>query len=228
MHIIPVIDLMRGQVVHARSGLRDRYQALQSRLVQSSAPLDIVNAYLALFAFDTLYLADLDAIMNHGDNHACLQQIRAAYPRLELWLDAGCKTASLCQNMDRVCPVLGSETGLDSGQLRDSVDLFPATVLSLDFHSGKLLGDATLLDNADIWPERVILMDLDRVGSGAGTTRRLHDTMAKQPGCSFYLAGGVQNTADIHAAARDGASGILMATALHDGSMGAAELAEFT
>ena len=62
MDIIPVIDLMGGQAVHAKLGRRDEYRPLQSRLCRTSRPLDVAEALLALYPFRTLYLADLDAI----------------------------------------------------------------------------------------------------------------------------------------------------------------------
>ena len=59
--IIPVIDLMIGQVVWAKGGNRDAYRPLQSRLTNSSNPLDVAQAIFAQTGCDWLYIADIDS-----------------------------------------------------------------------------------------------------------------------------------------------------------------------
>ena len=46
--IIPVIDLMGGVVVHARSGERDSYRPLTSPLAASAEPAEVVRGLLTL------------------------------------------------------------------------------------------------------------------------------------------------------------------------------------
>ncbi|MEY4928295.1 MAG: hypothetical protein RL279_34, partial [Pseudomonadota bacterium] len=95
MQVIPVIDLLNGEVVHAKKGLRQTYQRMQSPLCPSSDPLTVVAALLAIHPFKQLYIADLNAIQKlpnkASSNFASIAQIRLAYPGLELWLDAGFK-----------------------------------------------------------------------------------------------------------------------------------------
>ena len=62
MQVIPVIDLLNGEVVHAKKGLRQTYQPMQSPLCPSSDPLTVVSELLALHPFKQLYIADLNAI----------------------------------------------------------------------------------------------------------------------------------------------------------------------
>ena len=76
MEIIPVIDLMHGQVVHARMGQRQHYQPIQSLLCSSSAPIDVVSALLELYPFERMYIADLDAITGQGDHLATILHIQ--------------------------------------------------------------------------------------------------------------------------------------------------------
>ncbi len=89
MQIIPVIDLMRGQVVHAKQGNRQHYQALQSTLCDSHHPLNVTAALLKLYPFNTIYIADLNAILGKGDQTGIIEQIGQAYPDVNLWLDCG-------------------------------------------------------------------------------------------------------------------------------------------
>ena len=63
MQLLPVIDLMAGQVVRGVRGERSAYRPIRSSLCESSAPLDLAPRLLARAASDTLYIADLDALM---------------------------------------------------------------------------------------------------------------------------------------------------------------------
>ena len=98
MQVIPVIDLLNGEVVHAKKGLRHTYQPMQSPLCSSSDPLTVVAALLALHPFKQLYIADLNAIQKLTNktrsNYTSIAQISLAYPELELWLDAGFKQSA--------------------------------------------------------------------------------------------------------------------------------------
>ena len=62
LQVIPVIDLLRGQVVRARMGDRASYRPLESPLSPTSDPIDVVRGLLSVYPFPTLYVADLDAI----------------------------------------------------------------------------------------------------------------------------------------------------------------------
>ncbi|MEW8382346.1 MAG: nickel transporter, partial [Candidatus Thiodiazotropha taylori] len=62
MKLIPVIDLMNGIVVRAIRGQRQSYLPSSTPLCQSSQPEAVISALLSLYPFDTLYIADLDAI----------------------------------------------------------------------------------------------------------------------------------------------------------------------
>ena len=89
MQVIPVIDLMHGQVVRARMGDRASYRPLQSPLSPTSDPVDVVRGLLSVYSFATLYVADLDAIQGHGDNVPTLRRIRDEFPALQAWVDNG-------------------------------------------------------------------------------------------------------------------------------------------
>ena len=58
MQLIPVIDLMAGQVVRGVRGERSAYRPIRSPLCESSAPLDLAPRLLERAASDTLYIAD--------------------------------------------------------------------------------------------------------------------------------------------------------------------------
>src|ERR1700728_4537920 len=58
LQVIPVIDLMDGEVVHARRGHRGSYGRLESPLSPTSDPVDVIRGLLSVYPFPTLYVAD--------------------------------------------------------------------------------------------------------------------------------------------------------------------------
>jgi phosphoribosylformimino-5-aminoimidazole carboxamide ribotide isomerase len=231
--VIPVIDLRQGEVVHARLGQRATYRPIQSTLCQGSRPLDVVAGLLGLHPFETLYVADLDAIEGTGDNEKVLRALRQKLPRLSLWVDAGFRDPVQCRDWlghGLGDLVLGSETQRDWQGLRRLAGSPEAhrIVLSLDFAGDRFLGPAENPE-PDLWPARVIVMTLARVGSGAGPDLpRLQQTLAQARGRRIYAAGGVRDATDLEDLAQAGAAGVLVASALHDGRIGRDELARFT
>lgn len=220
MEIIPVIDLMQGQVVHARYGQRQHYQAIQSALTDSSLPLAIVAALLELYPFKRLYVADLDAIRGLGNHLATIVEIARHYPQLEIWLDAGIgnsESLGIWQGL-RLTHVIGSENLLSSLDLAEiSQQLQGNLVLSLDFNQTGFLGDAALQTNTTHWPDKMIVMTLSQVGSQLGPAMdQLQTVLRMAQGRQIFAAGGVRNNADIELLQTINVSGALVATALHN------------
>ena len=92
--------------------------------------------------------------------------------------------------------------------------------LSLDRRDGRRLDEAGCWDAPELWPQRVIVMTLERVGSNEGPDL---DTIAavrrKAPGAMVIGAGGIRHAADLVAAGLAGADAWLVASALHDGRL---------
>lgn len=223
MRIVPVIDLKDGQVVHARGGTRETYRPIRSILADTSEPLQLVAGLLTLHPFTDLYVADLDAIEGRGDHDAVLEVLRHAFPVLRLWVDKGLASETACGDwLARGLGdlVIGSESQSDpalAGRLAQGRGR-GRTVLSLDFRGARFLGPPVLLEEARLWPERVIVMTLARVGGALGPDiETLRSLKARAPGCRLYAAGGVRNVEDLRDLAAERISGALVASALHDG-----------
>jgi len=224
MKIVPVIDILSGQAVSAYRGERDRYRPLQSGLSRSPDPGDVLRGFLNLYPFTAVYLADLDAILGRGDNNTVIERLVEGFPSVQLWLDKGSR-GDACNYADRVHPVLGTETGLSAGRLRTAANDNPNTLLSLDFNDSGLLGDAALLKQPQLWPQRCIIMALHRVGTGIGPdTGLLKAVRDRAPDRAWYAAGGIRNEQDLQRLAATGAAGALVATALHHGAITRADL----
>lgn len=221
MDIIPVIDLKGGVVVRAERGARESYAPIKTRLARSSRPEDVVAGFLALYAFPTIYIADLDEIERRGSHADQIRALEAAFPEVTFWVDAGLCDEESAQAFLGFCHgslVLGSENLADlalcAAHARDR-----RVVLSLDFRGDAFQGPAAVLEDSSLWPSRVIVMTLARVGSNEGPdVARLKAIVAKAgPARSVYAAGGLRGEGDLTALSQIGVRGALVASALHDG-----------
>jgi len=227
MEIIPVLDLKGGVVVRARMGQRDLYRPIATPLAATSDPVDVARGLRSIHPFARLYVADLDAIEGRGDNGAALRRLRAECPGVALWVDNGIADAGAAARWlddDVGSLVLGSETQADPA-LMWSFAGDNRVILSLDFRGDAFQGPREILDAPSAWPAKIIVMTLARVGSGAGPDLdRLAEIRRIAAGRRIYAAGGVRDAGDLAALARAGIAGALVATALHDGRLGSADI----
>jgi uncharacterized protein related to proFAR isomerase len=231
MHVIPVIDIRLGVAVRAIRGDRAHYRPIETALAVGCDPVALALGYCALHPFRTIYVADLDGIEGRGRNDGILDRLTAAAPHVEFWIDDGSATLAAAEGILRrpnCALVVGSES------LRPLDDLLGLKgagklVLSLDFRGPEFVGPARLLKQPALWPNRVIVMTLGRVGSGEGPDlERLREIVGHAPANAVFAAGGVRNLADLIAARQCGAAGALVASALHNGNLAAVDLATVT
>jgi phosphoribosylformimino-5-aminoimidazole carboxamide ribotide isomerase len=230
--IVPVLDLKAGRVVHACAGERAHYLPIRSRLVEGSDVLVVAEGLMSLARFRRLYIADLDAIEGRGGHATFIARLRQRHPDVELWVDCGIKTpaAALALAGASVIPVLGSESLADTAVVAAVLAQLGSRgcVLSLDYRGERFLGPPALETRAELWPDRVIVMSLGRVGTSTGPDlARLLGARDAAGGRSIFAAGGVRDRADIDRLAAAGISGALVATALHEGRLSGDVLAGF-
>lgn len=230
MLVIPVLDIKDGVVVHARGGDRAGYRPIETPLAPGRTdPAGVAEGFRRLAPFPVMYVADLDGIGGGARNGAAVAAMAAALPGLEIWLDDGRSGLGDVRAARRpaVRPVVGSET-------LGSVDALEALAgaldprdwaLSLDFREGALIGPEGVLGRSDIWPETVIAMTLSRVGAGAGPDLARVAAIRRKAGTKrrVIAAGGVRGGEDLGALGAVGASGVLVATALHAGKIKAGD-----
>jgi HisA/HisF family protein len=228
--IVPVLDLKRGEVVHARAGDRSRYEPLRSPLAPSSEPGAVLRGLLSLAPFRRFYIADLDAIEGRGSHGVLVAALARQHPGVEFWLDAGFATAAAARAAASpgLVAVLGTETLASAVELAEAGRDAAGCVLSLDYRGERFLGPAEAEAEAELWPDRVIVMTLSRVGSGTGPDlARLGEAVRRAGSRHIFAAGGVRDAQDLSRLAALGVAGALVATSLHDGRLDRASLAAF-
>lgn len=229
--LIPVMDLLGGQVVRGVRGDRQAYRPIVSALCGSSDPATVARILCAHCGTRRLYVADLDALMGGPAQFAVLHTLIEALPDLELWLDAGFADAAAAQALmtrlgsfaaAHVVPVYGSESLKSREALAQAFDrndaLGARAVLSLDRRDGQPMDPAGCWQAPELWPQRIIVMTLERVGSNAGPDLETLQAVRVRsaPGSLLIGAGGVRHPEDLLHAHEAGADAWLVASALHD------------
>lgn len=216
MQIIPVLDLRGGQVVRAAGGQRGDYRPIVTPLSASAEPNEVACGLRRLYPFNTFYVADLDAIEGGTLDRSSLENVP------EIWLDAGFRDehavqAALKQSGCHV--VIGTESQIDTALLQ-RFHGNPRIILSLDFFADGYRGPEAILREPQLWPDRIIVMTLAKVGSAAGPDmERLRSVKDIAGDRKIYAAGGIRDDGDLQMLMELGVAGALIASALHDGSL---------
>jgi len=237
--LIGVIDLMGGVAVRAIGGRRDEYRPVVSRLCDSPDPLRIANAYRASYGIDTLYVADLDAILGRPPNSETLARLVGA--KFRVAVDAGLRSADAAKELFDIgvdAAVAGLETLPGPAALADLIRARGPTrvIFSLDLADGIPLGDpvawgasrwdkdhpfALACRAAELGMKRILVLDLRSVGTSAGPTTAdlCRDIAGALPDVRLWSGGGIRNFADLARLVHEGVDGVLVASALHDGTL---------
>jgi phosphoribosylformimino-5-aminoimidazole carboxamide ribotide isomerase len=240
MRVVGVIDLKGATAVHAVRGERERYRPVSSVIGGDDGDaLALARGFRDELGLDELYVADLDAIVGAGENSA---SIGALARDAQVMVDAGVSEPAQAQALlhlgaHRV--IVGTETLTGPDALDQLLAELPdgALVLSVDLREGRLLSpDPQLagLSGADAVARlhraglrEAIVLDLARVGSGAGPDVALiAEIHGAFPHLELLAGGGVRTVDDLRALDAAGAAGALVATALHRGVIGRRELAQ--
>lgn len=235
MQVIPVIDIMGGVAVHARRGERSAYRPIRSVLLQSADPVALLRAYHEILESDVVYIADLDAIMGSGDNLAIIGKMAASEPQLELLVDAGIHNARQARRLldagaKKVIIASESLTNLSSASGLLTALGAERTLFSLDLRAEDVTWREPSTESKDpgvivsrlllLGFREVILLRMDRIGAGGGADAELLGRVTTAaPDMRFLVGGGIASVSELVLLRRAGASGALLATALHSGTI---------
>jgi HisA/HisF family protein len=237
MRVVGVIDLKDGTAVHAVRGERERYRPVRSVVGGDDGDaLALARGFRSVLGLGELYVADLDAITGDGENRAVIEALAR---EARVMVDAGASEPGRARELldlgaHRV--VVGTET-LPGPDALDALLELDRVVLSVDLRDGRLLSPDPQLEGLPALDavkrlhrealRELIVLDLARVGSGAGLDVGLiGELRATFPDLELLAGGGVRDAADLRALAGAGAAGALVATALHTGVIGRRELSE--
>ena len=244
MRVIPVIDLLDEQVVHAVGGDRANYRPVSSRLVDTSAPEQVARAFVAALSVAEIYVADLNAITGKAPQWDAIQRVASSGAKLLVDLGAenaeqagevlakmqelrvegriviGLETLSSIEELARIGGTLESRRVVFSLDLRQGK---PLTRIA-EWHdcSSQLIARAAL----DAGVASFIVLDLAGVGTEAGVPtldvcRWLREAA---PTAEIISGGGVRTSEDLLAMKQAGCDAALVATALHNLAIGRAEI----
>ncbi|MDH7596559.1 MAG: HisA/HisF-related TIM barrel protein [Methanothrix sp.] len=220
MRWIFVMDIFNGEVVHAVRGERSLYQPINtfSRVVSTSDPVEILDA----IAPKEVYIADLNRLSGSGDNLNIIESISS---RSATMADIGISSISELDLLpESAAPVLGTETAsLDL--ISDASDL-REIVVSVDMKHRRVISQSGDLDPLELIKEindldvlGIIILELDRVGTSAGTDIEFLSRAVSSSDHPVLAGGGIRDLSDIHALEEIGVQGVLVATAVHSGAI---------
>lgn len=236
MRILGVIDLRDGRAVHATGGERAGYREVASAgdVHIGGDPLALASYYRDEYGLGDLYVADLDAIAGRVPQAAVVRTVVAA--GLDVWLDTGMTTPAevgTAFTTGAKTAIVGLETlpGYASLERLCSTSTAGPLALSLDMRDGRpvccpgcdidgLSAERVALGAWEAGIGTIIVLDLARVGRQCGPSL---DVIARVqtavPGARVLAGGGVRSAADLHDLKAMGVAGVLMATALHQGTV---------
>lgn len=232
MRVVPVLDLLGSVVVRGVAGKRSEYRPVVSRLTSRPEPLAVARAFRRELDLNTLYVADLDAILHERPNWDIYRQL--TLDGFALWVDAGLRDIETVKTLlacGAVAAVVGLETWPGPAMLATLCREVGSerVIFSLDLQAGETLGDRRQWPSHDIGliaaqaatagVNRAIVLDLSHVGVNNGVAtvdlcQRLRDS---HPGWELTTGGGVRDGGDLDALSHAGIDGVLIASALHDG-----------
>jgi len=231
--IIPVIDILNSTAVHAKKGERTKYKPIQSTLFQSSNPVEIIRKIKKKSNLHEFYIADLDSIISKTPNFQILKEI-LDISKIKIILDPGIvdlKEIYHFKEFKTKSLILGLETIKSFKVISQSLQILSQDniIISIDMYKGQILSKAKDIKNQNpidiikkiesLGIKSIILLDLYRVGQKIGGIPPLYLDILKNFDGDILVGGGIKNFKDVLDYKDQNFSGILIATALYDGTI---------
>lgn len=241
MDAVGVIDIKDGLVVQAKAGERDKYAEVESRIIEeeTKTPISAAAAFYNKLGIRKIYIADLDAIMssNQKNNIDQIEEIKKEFSDLEIILDAGFNNnfmpnSYLDDFLDYA--VIATESLNDISLLENLKNYSSSIIISIDLKDKKLIHHLEKWENYNISEviaqikkigfKKFIILDLASVGTTRGISDYIIELKKEFPDLEFITGGGVKDYRDIKVLKKLNFTGVLIATAFHNGSLGRKEV----
>ena len=217
IEVIPVLDIMSGLVVHAIAGRREEYKPLRRSVLSDKPDPYCILTSLKNMGFTSVYIADLDAIMERGDNSIVIQA--ALTLNFKVLADVGRRGLRLLDT-DKIAYVIGTEYT----KYPDEIGLLTGRVISLDMYGDEVVFSNIRKKLSELFDilktiefKKILVIDLSRVGTETGINRVVISELAKIFPGKLIVGGGVRDENDIVYLKNLGVVGVLVATAIHKG-----------
>lgn len=238
MKVIPVMDLLNGEVVQGKGGRRNEYQPFSDSVISNNPePFSVAKSFKEKLELDWFYIADLDRIQstqNIKKNKEIIIELTKT-TNYKISVDAGCKDLRdideiLSWGVDHV--IVGTETLSSLEVLENAVLEFDPQkiIVSVDFKGGELLANS--MEISKIKPieiaefagklglKAIIVLELQKVGSQTGPLNdSLMEIVENISTIPIYTGGGVRSIQDLILLKNKGILGALVATAFHNGNI---------
>lgn len=242
MKIIPVIDILDGVVVHGTEGKRDSYEPIDSILTNSHKPLDIVRIFENKLGTNKLYIADLNSIAYEGNNFQLVEKLSKKCDA-ELFLDAGIEKISdlkydVFNKVDNIIIATESVKSLDTIKKAKNAYKDKNIIVSIDMKKDKIIHNLHENINSieeilnkliDIGINSFILLDISKVGTMSGLNNKIKDVIKKFSSneIKFITGGGIRNIKDVQKLEKVNISGLLIASAIHNGNINSENIKKY-
>ena len=225
--MVGVIDVKKGQAVHAVAGRRDRYAPVR---VVAGDPIDLARQYHDL-GIRRIYIADLDAIEHSRaevELLVCLMNRCRAFQETIIDIgwngDASEISSLISSDHPSMRWVVSTESAPSHRCLRDACKVIQPNrvLLGLDYRQGQLVSQS---DDEIAWVEAsrglglggVVVLDLADVGTGSGGSTA---PICKRIRRSFhrslvYSGGGIRKAENAQSLFHAGCDLCLVATSIH-------------
>ena len=239
--IIPVLDLKNSIVVHAIRGKRTLYKPITSKIINTTDPLKISALFKNQYDLREQYIADLDSIQHRKPNLDIIQRLLKEED-LQLILDPGLrseKDLELYASLNLKALILALESIKSIEVIDLALELLGSEriILSFDLFKNKILTKIEELKNKshlrlikmfeDMGIKELILLDLFRVGQKLGGIPQNYINIKNNFKGRVLVGGGIKNIRNLIEYYKEGFSGVLIATSLHDETIKREDLKEF-
>ena len=241
--VIPVMDIMIGQVVWAKGGQRHQYRPVDSKLIQDSDPVNVARAIFNQTGCKCLYLADIDSFAGANPNWNTYHSLITA--GFDLLIDADWisgdrieKAIEVFSNADNVKLIISTETISTISdfdvlkKLRDagidvcfSIDMQGEHVIAKSSEIAALSPLQLVHEAYQQGVRHFILLNLETVGTGSGIELKttmfdrkafINEIANELTDARIISGGGIHDHTDCQTFLAAGCQHVLVASAIFD------------